>query len=75
MICPKCNQLTTTVRRTQGARGRLLPGELRNLGIMRRRRLCLACNYKFFTIELLEAEFDALRQILATRKDTKNELL
>lgn len=60
------------VKRTEGAQGRLLPSDLRELGVLRRRRVCTKCDHKFYTIELLEDEFEILRQLL-DKKEVRSE--
>lgn len=62
MRCPSCGSDDTGVLRTYGAQGRELPGELRGLVLMRRRRACFDCNGRFFTIEMPEEDFDELRK-------------
>ncbi len=66
MRCPHqhCNSPDTTNigSHYDGSPNRPLPQALQGLNIVRRRRRCLTCTRIFFTIEMLENDFNELKR-------------
>jgi len=64
MRCPRpaCNSPDVCTRATRDADTPTVPIALRGLNITRRKRVCLDCGWTFFTIEMLEIDFDELRK-------------
>lgn len=50
MICPKCKSDITRVYDTRKYDG---DGEELKAGVLQRRRICVDCNFRFSTVELL----------------------
>lgn len=61
MQCPKCGNLNSGTVFLQGPT-RPLPLQLRGLPLQRRRRRCLRCAELFWTVEILEDDFDRLKK-------------
>lgn len=66
MHCPEphCNSTNTKVTDTyhDNVPSRPLPKQLQGLNVQRRRIRCLDCHSSFFTIEMLENDFDNMRR-------------
>ena len=66
MDCPKCGErrraFVDTYHTTTPYSYRPLPKDLRGFNIVRREKKCKVCNTRFFTIEILETAFDAMKK-------------
>ncbi len=62
MNCPVCKDPRSRVLRTDGPDSEKIPIDLRGLNIERRQRICSACAKTYFTLEMLEDEFNLLKK-------------
>lgn len=68
MQCPKeqCSCPDSTATKTYNAHHPSLKQSLRGLNVTRRQRKCVRCGVTFFTIELLEQDYERLAPLSPT---------
>jgi len=66
IFCPNCDGNDVRVTGTYGPRHAQLSRQLVGLNVIRRRIKCRECEGNFFTIEMIEDDFDKLKKPAGT---------
>jgi|JFJP01.1.fsa_nt_gi Predicted transcriptional regulator, consists of a Zn-ribbon and ATP-cone domains len=75
MKCPKCDGKTKVLESRVSDRQHLICLKLLDLTTnIRRRRICLSCNYKFTSYEILHEDYDKLLKFVLKSPELVEEM-
>jgi len=76
MFCPRsqCNSSNLRTHHTFNHDNPALKQAYKGLNIMRRQKHCLNCGFKFFSLEILETEYDKFYMYGSDQRDTTGRI-